>query len=142
VALHFPLMVNGKQIGGLIAQRREAVIPADRICTYDVQVELNGICRTAVVRHSYDAGALALVAVALAAVPSLTSADQAMPVFTIKAKDRLAQAAIRAYHDLCRQHGLNEQAAQVWHALDEVVDWQAANPDRVTLPDHRHVPAG
>jgi hypothetical protein len=140
VALHFPLMVNGKQIGGLIAQRREAAIPADRICTYDVQVELNGVCRTAVVWHNYDAGAMALVMTALAAVPSLTSTGQAMPVFTIKAQDKLAIRAVEAYRRLCVDAGLDEQVLQVDLAIGEMLHWRGANPDRVRLPEHRHIP--
>lgn len=33
MALHFPLMVNDERIGLFVAQRREQVVPADRVCT-------------------------------------------------------------------------------------------------------------
>lgn len=67
MALYFPLMVNDERIGQFVAQRREDVIPPDRVCTYDVTVELHGCTRTAVVRHDYDAGAFALVVSGLVA---------------------------------------------------------------------------
>jgi hypothetical protein len=63
-----------------------------------------------------------------------------MPVFTIKAKDDLAPAAIRAYRLLCGERGLLEQAAEVDKALDEITAWRARNPDLTKLPDHPHVP--
>jgi hypothetical protein len=65
-----------------------------------------------------------------------------MPVFTIKAKDALAVAAITAYRDLCTQHHLDDQAEQVQLALDEIGAWQRTHGDEMKLPDHKHVPAG
>ena len=61
MALHFPLMVNGRQIGEFIAVRREKKIPVDRICTYDVEVTLNGVTHIGTVRHNFDDGAFALI---------------------------------------------------------------------------------
>ena len=61
MALHFPLMVNGRDIGGFVAVRREKKIPADRICTYDVEITLRGATRTIVVQHNYDDGPFALI---------------------------------------------------------------------------------
>lgn len=44
-----------------------------------------------------------------------------MPVFTIKAKDRLAIVAVAAYRDLCLDKGLDEQAKQVSLAIEEMI---------------------
>lgn len=63
-----------------------------------------------------------------------------MPVFTIKAKDRLALEAIRAYRRLCVEHGLTAQAREVGQAMHEMRSWQERNPDRLQLPDHAHIP--
>jgi len=68
-------------------------------------------------------------------------ADPTEPRFVIRAQDTLAVRAVRAYLGLCLELGLDEQAAQVQAALDEIEAWRAANPDRVRLPDHTHVPA-
>lgn len=164
MALHFPLMVNSEMIGRFVAQRREPTVPADRICTYDVTVELKGKERTAVVRHNYDAGALGLIRAGLSAVnlmldgpPALEPAvlsrgkvrtlyradpPMQMPVFPIKAKDALAVLAVGEYQSLCLEHGLVAQADQVQLAIEEMSYWQNANPDQVHWPDHTHVPAG
>lgn len=64
-----------------------------------------------------------------------------MPVFTIKAKDRLALGPIRVYRDLCRAAGLNAQAEQVNKAINEFIEWREQNPDAIKNPDHVHVPA-
>jgi hypothetical protein len=64
-----------------------------------------------------------------------------MPVFTIKAKDRLACAAINHYLGLCEDAGLETQAEEVHKALQEFRDWQARNRHLVQFPDHGHVPA-
>ncbi len=69
------------------------------------------------------------------------TSDDAMPVFTIKAKDKLAIRAVEAYRRLCLELGLNAQADEVDKALDEIVAWREAHPDQVKLPDHPHVPA-
>lgn len=63
-----------------------------------------------------------------------------MPVFTIKAKDQLSLGAITAYRYLCLAAGLDQQAAEVTKAIDEIQAWQQRNPDRLQLPDHKHVP--
>lgn len=63
-----------------------------------------------------------------------------MPVFVIKAKDRLAIDAIIDYRGLCTAHGLDEQAGQVQLAIDEIAVWQDSNRHLVQLPDHQHVP--
>jgi hypothetical protein len=68
------------------------------------------------------------------------SADP-MPVFTIKAKDQLAPAAILAYYDLCVVNGLaRSQGTEVSKALRETRLWQARHRDEVQMPDHPHVP--
>lgn len=66
--------------------------------------------------------------------------ESPMPVFVIKGKDRLSVATIEAYRDLCNEHGLHDQAAQVDRAIGEFRTWQEANPDHVKDPDHPHVP--
>ncbi len=66
----------------------------------------------------------------------------ALPVFTIKAKDALAVEAVAAYRDLCTKYGLFEQANQVQLALEEIRAWQQDHEDDLRLPDHVHVPAG
>jgi hypothetical protein len=63
-----------------------------------------------------------------------------MPVFPIKAKDALAPEAVQAYRALCARHGLDDMVAQVDLALVELDAWQAAHPNDVRLPSHRHVP--
>jgi len=63
-----------------------------------------------------------------------------MPVFVIKAKDSLAIAAISAYHRLCEQAGLDDQAAQVRLAEAEMRGWRERNADKVDHPNHRHIP--
>lgn len=68
------------------------------------------------------------------------AADPTEPTFTIRAQDKLAVRAVSAYLGLCLELGLDDQAAQVQLALDEIEAWRAANPGRVNLPDHTHVP--
>ena len=63
-----------------------------------------------------------------------------MPVFTIKAQDRLAVSTVHAYQKLCMAYGLREQATEVGKALAEFLDWRRRHPDLVKLPDHVHVP--
>jgi hypothetical protein len=69
----------------------------------------------------------------------MTSTDP-MPVFTIKAKDKLAVRAVEAYRRLCLELGLDAQADEVDKAIAEIVTWRKAHPDQVKLPDHPHVP--
>jgi hypothetical protein len=64
-----------------------------------------------------------------------------MPVFTIKAKDRLALFAVAAYAALCDDHDLHRQSAEVRKAIAEMRDWQERHPDLVQWPDHPHVSA-
>jgi hypothetical protein len=64
-----------------------------------------------------------------------------MPVFTIKAKDKLALRAVDAYRILCERLGLNEQAREVERAYAEMAEWRQRNPGEIKLPDHKHVPA-
>lgn len=63
-----------------------------------------------------------------------------MPVFVIKAKDALAVPTLRAYERECLDHGLVEQAHEVWRATEEISQWQRANIDATKLPDHGHRP--
>lgn len=65
-----------------------------------------------------------------------------MPEFTIKAKDRLALDTVAAYRQLCIDNGLMEQAIEVTRAYVEINRWQQRNPERLQLPDHKHVPVG
>lgn len=67
--------------------------------------------------------------------------DDPMPFFVIKAKDRLALDAVRAYRNLCAAAGLDDQAFEVDEAINEIRAWQRRHPDEVRLPDHPHVPA-
>lgn len=73
-------------------------------------------------------------------IPSLPRSDDPMPVFVIKARDRLAIPAIRHYRNLCLRFELNEQAGQVSLAIQEIAEWQYRNGDKVKRPDHKHVP--
>jgi hypothetical protein len=66
--------------------------------------------------------------------------DDPMPVFVIKAKDDLAIHAIREYHDLCVERGLDDQANEVEAAIDEMIEWRDRHEDEIKPPDHRHVP--
>lgn len=70
----------------------------------------------------------------------MTDPTDPMPVFTIKAKDRLALDTIRVYRALCEERGLTVQASEVGKALREIRLWQERNPERLQLPDHRHIP--
>jgi hypothetical protein len=65
-----------------------------------------------------------------------------MPVFVIKAKDKLAAYALSEYKRACLEHGLEEQAYQVGLAEVEIYQWQAEHPHLMKMPDHQHVPAG
>jgi hypothetical protein len=65
-----------------------------------------------------------------------------MPVFVIKAKDRLAAAAVEGYQRMCENAGLTEQASEVAKAVQEIRTWQQRHPERLQFPDHPHVPAG
>ena len=67
--------------------------------------------------------------------------DDPMPVFMIKAKDKLAVKAVMAYRELCQDEGLAHQADEVLKAADEIDQWQGRNWSDVKLPDHDHVPA-
>jgi hypothetical protein len=67
--------------------------------------------------------------------------DDPMPVFVIKAKDKLAVKAVMEYRRLCQVAGLDHQADEVLKAADEIDQWQGRNWDDVQLPDHDHVPA-
>lgn len=66
--------------------------------------------------------------------------DDPMPVFTLKAKDKLALDVIRAYQVACDDEGLDAQADEVGKAIAEFEAWQGRNPGRLQLPDHSHVP--
>jgi hypothetical protein len=92
-------------------------------------------------QHDPDALALIRAAEAMRAKLYGPGGDDPMPVFVIKGTDRIAPAAVEAYHDLCIELGLSDQAGQVWHAAEEIRRWQARHPDRIKKPDHPHVPA-
>jgi hypothetical protein len=66
--------------------------------------------------------------------------DDPMPVFVIKAKDKLAASTIECYLAYCEDEGLDEQAEEVRKALDEIEAWQSRHSDAMKLPDHPHVP--
>lgn len=76
----------------------------------------------------------------MATRPQAAVADP-MPVFVIKAKDKLALRAVDAYRRLCKELGLDEQARQVAAAYNEMTEWRDRNPGEIKLPDHPHVPA-
>jgi hypothetical protein len=69
------------------------------------------------------------------------SALDPMPVFTIKAKDRLAVHAVTYYRHLCATYGLDEQGEEVCKVIAEMLAWRRRNPHLVHMPDHAHVPA-
>jgi hypothetical protein len=71
-----------------------------------------------------------------------SQSERPMPVFVIKAKDHLSIETVRAYRDLCVQHGLDAMAASVTEAMEEIAQWRIANPHLCKWPDHEHVPAG
>jgi hypothetical protein len=76
-------------------------------------------------------------------VTTPTTADPAsdpMPVFIIKAKDALAAEAVAYYQQLCREHGLRSQAAEVEKAIVEMAEWRIRNRHLVRMPDHPHIP--
>ena len=61
-----------------------------------------------------------------------------MPEFVLNATDRLALNTMAHYRRLCLSIGLVEQAHRVLMAEQEFADWQAANPNELKLPDHKH----
>lgn len=63
-----------------------------------------------------------------------------VPQFVIKATDAFAVETIRDYLRQCWRENLFAQSNEVTKALAEIIAWQQANPDRVRLPDHKHVP--
>lgn len=67
--------------------------------------------------------------------------EDPMPVFVLKGKDALAPGVVDYYRRECVRHGLAEQAEQVELAFREMAAWQQRNPDKVKLPDHKHVAA-
>lgn len=68
-------------------------------------------------------------------------AEDPMPVFTLKAKDKLALLAVQHYELLCRERGLDDQADEVVKAIDEMAEWRHRHRSLVRLSDHPHVPA-
>lgn len=91
----------------------------------------------------HDPDVLALIRVAEAMREKLYGPGGAhpMPVFVVKAQDRLAPDAIAAYSKLCLDGDLLGQWAEVQSALAEVVVWQQMHPDLVKTPSHKHVSA-
>lgn len=67
MALHFFVRVDRNVIGYFEAQRREP-LSTEKIYTYDVRLELNGVHSRTVVRHNYDDGAFVLILRALTAI--------------------------------------------------------------------------
>lgn len=57
------------------------------------------------------------------------------PLFIIRAQDKLAPAAIRAYARLLREKKLTKAATAVGKYAREVEAWQKAHKERVKLPD-------
>jgi hypothetical protein len=62
-----------------------------------------------------------------------------MPVFVLKAQDRLTLFAVAHYLTLCEVAACDEQALEVRKALKEIADWQTRNPEKLKFPDHKHV---
>jgi hypothetical protein len=62
------------------------------------------------------------------------------PVFVFRAQDGLAMAAITSYYSACLIAGLKDHAAEVNKAMQEFRGWQTRNPDRMKMPDKKHVP--
>ncbi|MDF3309773.1 hypothetical protein P3H15_32665 [Rhodococcus sp. T2V] len=85
MALHFPLLVNGRTIGAFAAQRVAGKSHPDSICTYRVEIVQNKTGDTPrkgehfFVEHRYGDGAFALVQKAIAEAPLFRSGRSAAP---------------------------------------------------------------
>lgn len=81
MALHMRLLVNGQQVGYLVAQRQDQGEQPhdDAVCTYTWQVGMGGQVRASVggqeLRHRYGDGAWALVAKVIEASGHSAAAD-------------------------------------------------------------------
>jgi hypothetical protein len=70
----------------------------------------------------------------------MPTTDDPMPVFTLKAKDKLAIGTLAAYRNQCAAADLYDQAGEVGIAIAEMIDWANRNPHLMQWPDHKHVP--
>lgn len=61
--------------------------------------------------------------------------DPEEPCMVFRAQDELYPDVVAYYFALCRRKGANTAMLRAHQAYAEGVDWQAANPDRVKLPD-------
>ena len=71
---------------------------------------------------------------------AIEPADDPMPVFVLKAKDKIAPLIVARYAEACLARGWDDQAAEVERALDEINEWRERHFDLVKAPDHKHVP--
>lgn len=83
-----------------------------------------------------------IVVDAAIALLSQKPSEDLVPTFAIKATDEFAIQTIRAHIRLCWNDNLYQQVDEETLALAEIIAWQRANPDRVHLPDHEHIPTG
>lgn len=59
------------------------------------------------------------------------------------AKDRAVLPALRAYRDACITIGADQRQIQgVTNLIERVALWQAANPDKLKIPDIDDTPIG
>lgn len=65
--------------------------------------------------------------------------DDPEPVFVFRAQDQLALSAIATYYSACLINGLTEHAAEVQKAMHDFQDWKTRNPERMKMPDKKHV---
>ena len=65
--------------------------------------------------------------------------NKEMPVFVIKAKDKLSLRTLAAYHLLCIEVGLDQQAEEVVKAMQEMSKWQKSHQYLMQMPNHKHV---
>ena len=58
------------------------------------------------------------------------------PLILFRAKDKLLPQVIENYKKLCQDAGCQPQQIEtLGQLIQQVKDWQAANPDKVRLPD-------
>jgi hypothetical protein len=61
--------------------------------------------------------------------------DDDEPLFLVRSQDKLAPFFLMLYATLAGILGLQTIVAGVWAQRQAVLDWQAAHPERVKLPD-------
>jgi hypothetical protein len=58
------------------------------------------------------------------------------PIFILAARDKTAPARVNDWIETCRTLGVNQDKLErAKNHLTAMIEWQAANPDKVKLPD-------